>query len=84
MEEINPSRANPARGTLEGREAYEVEIIEFTEHTIVLRSMGSGRTWGISLNNAGKNNEEIGVAEHQPITGEPKPELTGPIAHHWV
>lgn len=84
MEEINPSPANPTRGTLEGREAYEVEIIEFTEHTIVLRSMGSGRTWGVDLNNAGEDNEEIVVTEHQRITGEPKPEPTGPVAHHWV
>lgn len=85
MGEINLSFESPVRGVGTGEGEPELEIIEFTEEIIVLRGVESGRTWGVSLNSAGTEQEELSVTELERVTGARrgrKPAET--IAHHWV
>lgn len=79
MREINPSNEEPLRGQGE----QDFEIIEFSEGTIVLRGLKSGRTYGVGLSNPGTDQEEMSVTELEAVPPAPERDL-GPLAHHPV
>lgn len=83
MQEINPSATNPTRRA-EVDAANALEIIEFTESALVIRSIGTGRVWGIDLMNAGSGHEEVGVTELEPHSGKIVSVSAGPISRHQV